>query len=125
MEEPEIMRIMIHQTIKELREKGKKELDFEWNFNFKNVNLIPVLELSNEGKNYETIEANEFSEKLQNLLREIYNLHNWINQEYGLKSSNEFLTSLKELSDECVNCERQFECSIFAELINEIKNKVS
>ena len=124
MEEPEIIRIMIHQTIKELREKGKKEVDFEWNFNFKNINLIPILKLSNEGKNYEIIEATKFSEKLQNLLREIHRLYNWINQEYGLKSSNIFLTSLKERTNKCVNCKGQFECSIFIEFISEIKNKV-
>ena len=81
----EIMSLMIIFTANELLEKGKNETDFEWKFNLSNSNLIPVLELYNEEKVYEIIEATEFSETLQDLLKDISNLNNCINRKYGSK----------------------------------------
>ena len=56
-------------TIGELLKRNIEPTDFEWKFNFKNVNIIPVLELYKEGEIYESIEATEFSEQFQELLK--------------------------------------------------------
>lgn len=75
-------------TIRELLRKNIEPTDFEWKFNFENVNIIPVLELYRKGKIYKSIEAIEFSEPFQKLLRETQILFRDTN-EYESKFNNE------------------------------------
>ncbi|KKL79371.1 hypothetical protein LCGC14_2015530, partial [marine sediment metagenome] len=101
IEDLELIKLMINFTAEELIEIGKNETDFKWVFDNKNVNLIPVLELYRNDKLYETIEATEFSITLQNLLKEIHELNNFIIQEFGPESYDNFLDLLKEQNSKC------------------------
>ena len=88
-------------TIEELIEKGIKECDFEWKFNFKNSNIIPVLELyDNRGNITNSIEATEFSEFLQYVLRNAQMYTNFF------RNSEDINKLLKELDDDsdCDKC---------------------
>lgn len=94
-------------TIEELKNKGIKEVNFAWKINFKNVNLIPLLELYKKDKIYKTIEAIEFSKKLQNLLRETHNLRNEIT---NVRSIENLLDYLDEGAKDCDVCEFKNDC---------------
>ena len=110
MEEAKIMSLMVNFTIIELKEKGLDETDFEWKFNLSNANLIPILLLYDNDKIHESIEATEFSETLQDILKDIHYLHNWINQKYGSEAHDKFSNLLKVRAKECLECELLVTC---------------
>lgn len=94
-------------TIEELVKKGVKPIDFEWKFNLKNVNLIPILELYDcEGKTIETFESIEFPDLLQKLLKEIQLLSNYTDPELD----KYFLNYLEETTVDCSKCEFRDMC---------------
>lgn len=61
---------LTYLTEKELREMGKQDIDFEWNINFKQINLISTLELYDKnGVIFERIEETKFSKHIQSILQ--------------------------------------------------------
>lgn len=99
-------------TIDELVKKGIKPTKFEWKFNSKNLNLIPVLELYKDERIYKTFEATEFSELLQDLLKKTQELFNCINNPHNSKSIEELLSNLEGSTNDCSRCEFRNVCPI-------------
>ena len=87
-------------TIRELLNKNIEPTDFEWKFNFENVNIIPVLELYRKGKVCKSIESTEFSETFQELLRETQIL---------FRDTNEYES---KFDNECSNCDLKDICPL-------------
>ena len=110
IEELELYKLMVNFTAEELNEMGKKATDFKWVFDNKNINLIPVLELYQNDKLYETVEATKFSIYLQDLLKEIHELNNFILQEFGPESYDNFLDLLINQTNDCGKCELNEVC---------------
>ncbi|KKN59628.1 hypothetical protein LCGC14_0540250 [marine sediment metagenome] len=100
-----VMSLMVNLTLEELEEKGKNKNDFKWKLNLKNSNLIPVLQLFKNGKIYENIEATEFSEILQDILKEVQYI-------CDSKVRDEFSALLKMRNNECNKCKLRKICNL-------------
>ncbi len=92
-------------TIEELKKMNVKPTKFEWKFN-SNINVIPILELHNNGKVFKTFESIEFPKLLQKLLREIQIIGNT----HDPKFDKHFLSYVKETAVDCDECEIQDMC---------------
>lgn len=91
-------------TAEELYKKGIKETNFEWKYNFKNINLIPVLELYNKDKVYKKIEAIEFSKELQELLVDAQLLFKLTDEPIYFKTEDELMELVEEVKANCDEC---------------------
>lgn len=99
-------------TINELVKMKIKPTKFEWKFNSKNLNLIPVLELYNDNGIYKTIESIEFSELLQDLLKKTQILFDCITNSHGSKSIEELLSNLEGNTSDCSRCKFRNICPL-------------
>jgi len=70
------------------------------------------LELYNNDTIFEVIEATEFSETLQDILKDVHNLYKWINKTRGSEARNEFSAYLKKKTKKCLSCEGREICNL-------------
>ena len=99
-------------TTEELYRKGIKTSNFEWKYNFKNINIIPILEVYNEQGVYKTFESIDFSKEIQDLLDDAKKLFEMTDKPMVLKEIDRFFKYLKDNDEDCSDCDLRDICPI-------------